>query len=40
VEYGILKEVGEAKKKITIDGKEIEISLESFEALKRSLKED
>ena len=39
VEYGILKETGEAKKKITIDGKEIEISLESFDALKRSLEE-
>ena len=40
VEYGLLKETGEAKKKITIDGKEIEISLESFEALKKSLDND
>ncbi len=37
VEYGILKETGDEKKKIVIDGKEIEISNESYEALKKSL---
>ncbi len=36
-EYGILKELGEPKRKITIDNKEIEISEESYLELKKSL---
>ena len=37
VEYWILKETWEEKKKITIDGKDIEISNESYEELRKSL---
>jgi len=36
VEYGILKETGETHT-ITIDGKEIELSEESFNNLKKQL---
>ena len=35
VEYGILKETGEQKRTIDFDGKKVEISEESFQALKK-----